>query len=385
MTKMFGYPIWLKVMAIILSLFFLVGALAYFYMDELVLAAAFLMIGSLSLFGVYDAFHYKIKLEDDKITKFGFFRTKELKRGEIAFYKIDDRYLYLLPREELSTKIAISRYIKGFDDLAQWANSHFPNKDFQEFIEEEQEILSDEKFGKNKEEREYSLQQAFMKSKIINTIAWVAVAWGLFYPKPYEYIILLLIMLPLASIVLIWHTSGLIGLGGKETSSSNSARPSIMTAIWMPGMILGLRGLLDYNIYDYKNLIFWCTGLALLKSIILIKLMSLYERFERKDYILWMVLSPILFFFYSFGLIVSSNALLDEKSGDLYFPVVEYKSVTSGKVHTYHLQLSAWGPEMIEEDAEVSSELYNRIEIGDTVVAHYKEGYLAIPWFTIYP
>ena len=169
-----------------------------------------------------------------------------------------------------------------------------------------------------------------------------------------------------------------------ESSSKNSARPSVVVGVFMPAIIIGLRALLDVNTYNYNELIYMSIGLAVLLTLFFVRLSLRNVKGSIKDYVILIPFMMILFSFYSYGTCITSNTILDQSDGELYFPKVENKYISSGKVDTYHLQLSAWGPSALEDDAEVSRSFYDKTQVGDTVITHLKDGYLGIPWFEVY-
>jgi len=371
-------------MAIGLVVLFVIGACVFFYNEEWIVAFIFIGVSLFCMLGVWDAFHYNIEINETGISKYGIFRDRHLKLDQIENYKIDAKYLHIFPNTKGVKRIQISRYIRKSSEIEAWAAEHFEDGDVQEFEEDEQLILSDDRYGNNTEEREHNLNKAYKKSRILNVITWISVALGLFYPKPYEYIIAILIVLPLVSMFMVWQSNGLIGFGSMESSSKNSARPSVGLGVFMPAMIIALRGMLDVNIYKYNELIYVCVGFAVLLTFLFVWLSFRYVTVSKKDYVILIPIMMIVFSFYSYGACVTSNTILDQNVGDLYFSKVEHKYISSGKVDTYHLQLSAWGPDALEDDAEVSKSFYNKTQVGDTVVAQLKDGYLGIPWFKVY-
>ena len=368
---------------VIATLGFLGGAIAALVFGENFTASIFGGLTVLGLLGMYEAFYYSFEIHPDKIMSFDIHRVKELRLSDIENIALDDKYIYFFPKQTHHKRIKTTRYLKDFGEVVDWAHEQFPNRDVETLNEEYDEIYSNEEYGRDVDERQLNLEAAHKRAKILNSIAWITVPWGFFYPKPYEYLIVVLVLIPLIAIGMIWQSKGLISVGGKDTSSMESARPSVMTAILMPGLVLGLRALLDCSIYDYGYTVWWVAGIALLLSLVVVKQLSLGDPMKLKDYLMIVPIVSVLFGFYTYGAVLESNMLLDESIPTYYSAEVLCKHKSSGKVDNYYFQLTPWGPDRLTEDAEVSSVLYNSVLVGDTVAVWHYDGYWNIPRYQI--
>ncbi|MGB0851625.1 MAG: hypothetical protein ACPGTP_10270, partial [Bacteroidia bacterium] len=274
MTEVYTYPKWLTVVCVLFTIGFGVGVGVTIQNAEYTISlicGGFVILGVL---GTIDAKRYYLEVLDDKLVSHQLFRVKELLFEDVKEIVVDENYLRFLPKSKSHKKIRVSRYVSDYGELVEWAHSMFTNAEIESVQEEFEEIYANEDYGNYLEERLENLSGATKKSKVLNSIAWVVAIWGLFYPKPYEWLIGVLILYPLIAIFMIWHSKGLISIGGKDTSSVESARPSVMTSIFFPGLILGLRALLDCSIYSYGNSLFLVLALAVILSIPTVKALS---------------------------------------------------------------------------------------------------------------
>ena len=91
----------------------------------------------------------------------------------------------------------------------------------------------------------------------------------------------------------------------------------------------------------------------------------------------------LLFFAYSYGVVIHYNCHYDESEAELYTAKVLNKRVSSGKLTTYYLELTSWGPQPEIDEVSVVNDLFNRIEVGDQVTVYLQKGKLEIPWFFV--
>ena len=96
------------------------------------------------------------------------------------------------------------------------------------------------------------------------------------------------------------------------------------------------------------------------------------------------MLSVLLVFFgYSYGLIVTTNCLYDESIPTVFRTKVVDKRVSSGKTETYYLALSPQEVPAELNEVMVSRDFYEKINVDDSVRVYLKEGRYRIPWSTV--
>jgi hypothetical protein len=199
-------------------------------------------------------------------------------------------------------------------------------------------------------------------------------AWAYVYPRPYQWVILVLAVIPWAAIVIIARSPGLYTFNAPR----GSGRPDLTILLISPGLLLMVRAILDIQILDWQRL-FECALVlaAVLMVTILWAIPAARERLGTLALILIMTLP------YGYGASALGNSLLDHSSA-LSYPTTVYRMfVTSGKNKTPTLRLGPWGPRATSQDAAVSWDLYRSTRVGETVCAQLHTGALGIPWFRI--
>ncbi|HSU33268.1 MAG TPA: hypothetical protein VLJ11_18725 [Bryobacteraceae bacterium] len=143
-----------------------------------------------------------------------------------------------------------------------------------------------------------------------------------------------------------------------------------------PGLVLGLRSLLDYNIFP-SPVVAWFTiglgGLVCLAAFVVDRSL----RGKIGTLIGLLVFSSA----YGYGTAIEANALLDHSTGDTYLAHVEGKHIVSGRTTTYNLDLGPWGPKTKSSKLDVTRAMYNTIERGDLVYLTLKRGALGVNWY----
>jgi len=95
----------------------------------------------------------------------------------------------------------------------------------------------------------------------------------------------------------------------------------------------------------------------------------------------------LLFFagMYSYGLVVLADTLPDRSPVTPYATTVVGKHVSHGRSTTYTLRLAPWGPLQEPNGISVSSRIYEKTDIGDTVCLDLRPGALHVPWYVHVP
>lgn len=329
--------------------------------------------------GIIDAYKGRLIIEDDKIIAIGVFSNRELAFNEIKGYTVNDKYIFVEPNTEDKKRIKISNYTGGYSEILLWLSQNFTDLDVQQAIAKEQEILEEDTVrGWSDEMREEKLAQAIKISKIINTAAVITVIWIFLYPKPYQISMLAAIIVPIAALVAVKVTKGLVRIDELK----GSAYPNVIYAFFLPGCGIMLRAILDYDIFKYTNV--WQLTLFITIAFLLLLLYKQKEiTFKRKmDYVTVACLA-LFTFAYSFGAVIHLNCFYDNSAPHNFKAKVLEKTISKGKSTTYYVKLSTWGPQNKAESTSVSWSLYNRVNVGDEMNVSFKKGKLDIPWYEV--
>jgi hypothetical protein len=159
----------------------------------------------------------------------------------------------------------------------------------------------------------------------------------------------------------------------------SSAYPSMATGFAGLVLALGLRAVLDFSILDYND--GWY--LMVIISVILCALYTLptEERKLRKakDYV-FIGIMLLIMFFYSYGICVTGNCVLDKSEAQRFRATVIEKRISGGKVDTYYLKLTPWGTLKEPEEVQVTRDEYGLVSEGSEVTVMQHEGYLKMDW-----
>ena len=220
------------------------------------------------------------------------------------------------------------------------------------------------------------LQQIRKITRIINTLAWVCGLWLIFYPQPYEIgIYVAMLFLPVVLYV-VHRYKGLV----KIDENPKSAYPNLATAFMIPAIVVMLRALLDYSIFQFSELWIWVVICTLVLYGITLAVTRAYT--DKKQ----LAKSLLLLLFiggFSYGTLVQANCMNDQSVTQVYNTTVMGKRVSGGKRTSYYLELSPWGPQTEADEVDVPRSLYDRVEEGQLMQVYFKKGRLGVPWFFV--
>ena len=194
----------------------------------------------------------------------------------------------------------------------------------------------------------------------------------MFYPQPYDPLVLALILLPWIGVVMMRRSHGMF----RADELRNDAHPNVAFALIFPPVMLSLRAILDYDVFQSALAVTLYVAVGgLLAAAILI--VDPTQRRNKGTAALFCLLGLA----YGYGTITQVNALLDWSPGTSYSATVQDKQIISGRSTTYELDLSAWGPETKINQLDVSRATYTQIEKGDVVELAVKKGAVGITWY----
>lgn len=328
--------------------------------------------------GLMDTVKGKFVIDSDKIFTVSTFSNRQLLFNEIKGYRITDQYILIESNNEHRKKIKVSTYFGKADEIVEWLSANYSDLDLVQAYQEKEEILNNEEYGWSSAQREEELIKAHKTSKILNWTGGLIGAWTLFLANPYEYAIIASIIFPIICIIALKHFKGLIRIDERK----DTAYPTIFWAIFPASMALCLRGLLDFNIFDYSNI--WTPSLLIaLTYIALVTIGNKEFKFVKaKDY-LTIIGFSIFMFGYGYGAVVTLNCMYDESEPETFNATILEKRISSGKSTTYYLELTPWGQQKEIDEVSVSKDLYSRLEKNDKVTINFMKGHFDIPWFEV--
>lgn len=333
----------------------------------------------LMVLGLVDTVKSRLIIEKDKIISISVFKTKRLDFSDIQGFKRDQNYLYFIPKSTDLKKIKVSSYCGKFKELIIWSESQFNNLDIEEIAKETADIMENEEYGRNIDEREYRFRQAKRLTKILNITSLIIGLSTLFYPHFYKIQILVCTILPLIGLIALKTSNGLIKIDGKP----NSTHPKIFLTFLIPSCALAMRAILDFSIFEYKN--FWLPAFLLLGVYGFIIFKESKEQFDLSKGITYLSIFGVLIFgaLYIYGLLITTNVTFDNSQPQVYKAKILDKRISTGESTTYYFELDQWGPQTEIEDVSVSRDIYDSKIIGDSAIVYFNNGLYKIPYYIV--
>jgi TPR repeat protein len=341
------------------------------------------------LFGIYMAastIRSKLSLEENVISISGVFRTRSIRKSDIAGRRVSAGYngspatLVFMPSHPGIKKLKIPRMFATDAAFDAWL-ADIPDFDAadaaritQERVRSEAEIAYSTALSGTREQRLARLQRARSISMLLNVVAPVLYLWCIVYPQPYIPVVTSVAALPWLAILLAAVPNSLFRLAEKP----GDAHPNLVQLLILPGLALTLRAVLDFDV------IAWVPAVlpAAIVGIVTFFAAIMGDRDLRARPKAWpVILLPILA--YGFGAALLGNALLDRAPSETFATTVTGHHVSSGRHTTWYVRLAPWGPYSDEEDASVPRWLYQSVADGQPVCAQLHSGAFAIRWFAV--
>lgn len=332
---------------------------------------------TLMVFGIIDAIKGKLIISDKTITRVGVLKNKTLKIEEVKGYRQDQNYIYLFPVATGLPKIKISQFYGNKGSLNKWLFKNFRDLDEIQSEEDTTEILQNPEFGDTVDDRNQKLATAQKVSKTLNAISFAMAFWVFIWPSPYQWVIVITMILPIAAFVAIHLFKGLIRVDGKQ----GSGYPNLHTSIIFPSMILALRAFIDYEVLSYDN--FWLKGIiiAVVSAGMLLSASNELD-IKKVRHLLTALVFGIIMFCYSYGALIHINCFYDDGNPLVHSKKVLSKRKSTGKHTRYYVEIKDWMSSDLVE-VPVDSDLYEALDIGDQIRILEKSGKLDIPWYYV--
>jgi hypothetical protein len=249
-----------------------------------------------------------------------------------------------------------------------------PDLDALDRARAEAELLGSPALGADEGARRASLVWAGRIAWTLRVAAFGLCAWGWFDPRPYRAAVGALVAFPVFSLAVALAGRGRYGLEGRR----EDVRPELLTPILLPGLVLGLRALLDLHLVEQRPLL----PLAALGTLGLVALFLAADASLRRRW--WMgLLMGSLLVAHPWATAAQANVLLDHTPGERFeVPVID-KHVSQGRVTQHQLRLAPWGPVAEAEGVDVGPGLYQEVEPGETVCVELHGGALGARWFRV--
>jgi len=205
--------------------------------------------------------------------------------------------------------------------------------------------------------------------------------WFLFYPRPYNFLLVALLLLPFLGMFLNGlNKPSIASLVEIDRNAKNEY--DVADFIDLPAWVIVVRTLLDYETDSYVAVL--TAGTIAFVGICVFLLMTHQQILDsNKDK--WWIYGSIVFsfFIYSYSAVVAVNCSFDYSEPKVYKTEVIDKRISRSSKgrRTYYVKVKPWGHHYDAESITVSSEEYEEYQVEDKVEVVYKDGLLGIPWY----
>lgn len=321
----------------------------------------------------------RVVLTEDALEVFGLGSHRRLRRDEIARYRwvalaAGQERLELDLRGSRRRPERIAWMYRQDAALDRWL-AGIPNADGAERTRVEAVLRAIPALGRTEGDRRREIARSRNVARSAALVTLVVVAWGWLYPRPYLAALAVLALVPLAAVALI------VRGGGRWAVWGEWPRAGLELPLFMPGMVLALRALLDFHVMDGRLLLACAVpavavwGAALAAS----------DPAVRRRW--WIALLVALFMSaYPWGLVAHANALLDRSEGETFrVRVLDGWTGRSYRHVSHNLRLAAWGPFPEPANVEVRSDIWLDVWLDRRACIRLRPGALRVRWYQIAP
>jgi hypothetical protein len=323
-------------------------------------------------------FKRKVVITDSGIKYTWLFKTAEIAFDDIKGYRMDDKVIYIEPKQAGGNKLRIGDYttLSDSDGFVAWLATNFKDVNQEDFEEEKQEILHDSTLGATEAERESRMTNAKRYNGIYlvgGTILFFVVT---FLHQSNYYLSYALLLYPLAGVALMGLSRGLIILIAKKSS----AYSSIGVGLMLPAFALIAQSAVDFSVLSYDNV--WVPGIV----IAALMFAALYFFGLKRSHPAigsQLIFAIIIAAAYGFGSTMQINCVFDDSKPQISKTMVVDHHITHGKSTTYHLILGGWPQHPGTDNISVSRSFYEQVRVGDSLNVYQKKGTFNIPWYHV--
>lgn len=218
----------------------------------------------------------------------------------------------------------------------------------------------------------------------LNWLEYIAIGlclWFVFYPRPYEYLLIGLLLMPFLGMFLNGlNKPSIASLVEIDHNAKNEY--DVADFIDLPAWAILIRVLFDFETDSFQAIIL--AGTIAFVAICVFLLVT-HQQVSDSNKDKWWIYGSIVFsfFVYSYSAVIALNCTFDYSEPKEYQTEVIDKRISRSSKgrRTYYVKVKPWGHHYDAESITVSSQEYEQYQINDKVEVEYKEGLLGIPWY----
>ncbi len=260
-----------------------------------------LLILGAGLLATYSAISLKVsctRLLPDRVQDAGLFGRNVLLRADVVGFRIFASTLELCVRPGAGKGLCLTADVLSNPVWIAWLQI-LPDLDQIETAQEQERLEADERFGSTPDRRKDAVSRFGLAISVLDLCGIPLGGWILFWPRPYEIAVLSGVVVPLIVLAIALRWRGAVSLTREKQTVG------LFTLFALPACTLGLRAMLDLNVFDWLPTLI-VTGLVTSLAVMLIFFIE-QRRTER-----------FAAFFFSavwvWGALSFANVLLDESA-----------------------------------------------------------------------
>lgn len=346
--------------------------------------AALILLGIVFCIGLgvlawLDTMRTLVVVDDQTLSSMRLFKSRSVLLKEIKGYRIGEKDSFNIELINGEKALTIPQNLERRKELLDWIKERYEDLDARERAAETEILLEDDRFGLTREDREARLAIA-RKFDLGATVVGVGLLiWSLFYPQPYELVMILLFIAPWLAVGITWYFKGLL----KLYKGKKSPYPSMIQLMCLATAAAFIIVLKSYHIYGFGQK-GWSmlAGGAIAATVICVAACWQAIASSGKK-----TLTCILIFamagLYSYSLLIFSNCYYDKSPATIYRVTVTGKRISSGKSTSYYVSLSPWGRYTEDDEVSVSKSFYQSVHTEDSIGVFLNDGKWGVPWYRL--
>lgn len=344
------------------------------------------------IFYVWNTTRFRVLLHDDFIQVKSLFSNKKIQVANLGIYKIDRYGLHIYQKNYTeSPSISISVTLDNSHLLQAWLEKHSRNPEIEaEIVAYENELKDfneNEQYGKNQLDKVENLKTTYKIAQWFNNLSWLVLIWvgfGAISPWTIPFIdvgVGLTILIPIIFAYFAMRYKGFFNI--ELDAEKINPFPNAALILLFPSVTLLVYWIFE-GTYVFDTLKIWQYSFFFN---FLVTIPILYAARDIGIKKLSDYATALFLFFcmlgYSYGSIASINLYYDKSEANILPVKVLDKRTGKERKDADHLTLAPWNNCKTPYEIEVPQYLFDKVEKGEYVFLHLKEGYLGIQHYEI--